>query len=80
MEETSLVTLPKQRQGLILVGGVRFCMLHYIAKKKKKKKNQKTQKGILEDILKKIARIIKNNVSLILSADETQYNHYTERK
>jgi len=35
MEETSLVTLPKQRQGLILVGGVRFCMLHYIAKKKK---------------------------------------------
>lgn len=78
MEETSLVTLPKQRQGLILVGGVRFCMLHYIAKKKKK--NQKTQKGILEDILKKIARIIKNNVSLILSADETQYNHYTERK
>lgn len=77
MEETSLVTLPKQRQGLILVGGVRFCMLHYIAKKKK---NQKTQKGILEDILKKIARIIKNNVSLILSADETQYNHYTERK
>lgn len=45
MEETSLVTLPKQRQGLILVGGVRFCMLHYIAKKKKKTEDTKGYLG-----------------------------------
>ena len=61
MEGTCLVTLPKQREGLIPGKKVRFCMLHCVAPPKKKKL-QKTQKGIMEDILKKIAGIIRNKL------------------
>lgn len=59
MEETSLVTLPRQTQGLILVGEVRFCMLYCVTKKKKK--IQKTQKGIWKIYSRKEPELYKIN-------------------